>query len=299
MTARRRIEIQSHGVDEFHQGFGTDPFGSQSWLGLRVPFLATTSFRNRYLFMGAAFSVAEGSRARIIGYRQLYNLGCIVENVGPRPQGVLAPRQPAPGLHIPLEFEVETPSFAFVDGTVTWHFRRLGPPNAQGLPLFTPSNLTDLESARRGVSMTPALLYDTMTVPAGNPYYTNLTAYTPPNGGRPYGVPLTDAPELSDIYGLQTKWRDADAWGSLDVEVEGPDTVCAFISVAQTNPVLSQFITPPLAEPPGTTLTPPEFNFLTMANFGFAVPVYNWRVGVSLIVEVDSRVSEIRSRGEP
>jgi hypothetical protein len=291
MTARRRFEIQSHGVDEFHQGIGTDPFGSQSWLGLRVPFLPTIElatppeppWAKRYLFQGAAFSVAEGSRARLIGYRQLLTLGVVVPN--------------GEGFAIPVELEVTSPQFSFVDATTSWHFRRLGPPNAQGLPSFRPSNTTDLENARKGLSMTPALLYDTLTVPAGDPYYTHLTAYSPPNAGRPYGSPLTDNPELSDVYGLQTKWRTARAWESLDMEVEGPDTICAFISTAQTEAALSQG----LAElAPGLSAAlPPETNFIMTANNGFGVPVFIWRVGVSLIVEVDSLVSEIRASGEP
>ena len=290
MTARRRFEIQSHGVDEFHQGFGTDPFGGQSWLGLRVPFKPTLDlvtppeppWKRRYMFQGAAFSVAEGSIARIIGYRQLYTLGIAIPASGSR--------------IIPRELDVTAASFSFVDATVSWHFRRLGGPNFQGIPSFRPSSATDLANARRGFSMQPALLYDKIVVPAGNPYYTNLTDYTPPNGGRPWGFPLTDNPEMSDVFGLSTDWRTPDAWGSLDVEVRGPDTVFCIISAAQTDPDVSQGVAPPFTNPGGEGLgVRPEDAFIENAGTGFGLPVFNWRVGVSLIVETDSIVSEIRA----
>lgn len=293
MTARRRFEVASHGVDEFFgQGHATDPFGGTSWVGLRVPFAPTAaitpqgvpSFASRYLFQGAAFSVAEGSVARIIGYRQLVTLGTIVES------GTSTAL-------IPQELEVEEPEFAFIDATVSWHFRRLGPPNAQGLPSFRPSNKTDGVSFRKGFSMQPALLYKSITLPAGNPYYTNLTAYQPPNAGRPYGYPLTDNPELSDIKGLVTRWKTPDALGSLDVEVRGPDTVCAFISVAQTDPNLSQGVPAAFTNPGNAGLgISREQAFIQNANLGYDLPVFYWRVGVSLIVEVDSLVSEMRER---
>lgn len=293
MTARRRFEIASHGVDEFlGQGHATDPFGGTSWTGLRVPFAPTAaitppgtpSFASRYLFMGAAFSVADGSVARIVGYRQLLTLGTVVQSATSQAL-------------IPQELDVEAPEFAFIDATVSWHFRRLGPPNAQGLPSFRPSNKTDGVSFRKGFSMQPALLYHTITLPAGNPYYTNLTAYQPPNAGRPYGAPLTDNPELSNVKGLVTDWKTPDALGSLDVEVRGPDTVCAFISVAQTDPNLSQGVPAAFTNPGNAGLgISREQAFIQNANLGYETPVFYWRVGVSLIVEVDSLVSEVRER---
>ncbi len=294
MTARRRFEIASHGVDEFFgQGHATDPFGGTSWLGLRVPFQPTSvnaagnpgpEYAYRYLFMGAAFSVAEGSVARIVGYRQLLTLGTLVTSE-------------SSSAVVPYELDVEAPEFAFVDATVSTHFRRLGPPNAQGLPSFRPSNKTDLQNFRKGFSMQPALLYQKYSLPAGNPYYTNLTAYTPPNAGRPYGTPLTDNPELSNVKGLVTDWRTPDALGSLDVEVRGPDTVCAFISVAQTDPNLSQNVPAAFTNPGNAGLgATREQAFIQTANLGYETPVFYWRVGVSLIVEVDSLVSEMRER---
>lgn len=330
MTARRRFELLSYGQDEYKQVTFSDPFGSISWLGLRVPTLPTATvasqnhspqWRNRYLFLGCAFSVAEGSRARIIGYRQLMEIGVLVPNTpAPPPTGpvqasaLAAPEirrrlraplplagAPAPALApTPVILDVTSPGWTFADATTTWHFRRLGPPNAQGLPSFRPSNATDLNNFRRGFGMTSALLYQSYTLPAGDAFYTDLTAYVPPNGGRPYGTPLTDDPRLSNVYGLQTPWKTADAWESLDLEVRGPDTVCAFISCAQTDPA-----TRPLDISTGSGAgvlgigIRPEDAFLCNAEDGKFGNGSNlaivWRVGVSMIVEVDSLVSEVRS----
>ena len=295
MTARRRLEIASYGIDEFKQTFFSDPFGSISWLGMRVPTLSTTAlasanatapYQNRYLFLGAAFSVAEGSRCRVIGYRQYAELGIPLAVTGE-----------GGGFTRPILLPVTTPGWCFPDATTTWHFRRLGgSPNAAGLPSFRPSNPTDLVNLRRGFGMTPALLYQSVTLPAGDAFYPDLTAYVPPNGGRPFGAPLTDDPRLSNLYGLQTEWKTADAWESLDLEVRGPDTVCAFISTAQSDPS-SRPRDPSTGFGAGSLGIgiAPEDAFLANGVDIYETPAILWRVGVSLIVEVDSLESEIRA----
>lgn len=294
MTARRRLEIPAYGVDEFKQLNGSDPWGSNSWLGLRVPTLATNTlaaangvrpWQNRYLFMGPKFSVAERSRARLLGFRQFLEIGVLL--TGGEGGGASGPR--------PLLLPVTTPDWSFSDATVSWHFRRLGPPGSHpiGLPTPAPNNLKCLAFRE---SDTPALLYESVTLPAADTFYTDLTAYTPPNAGRPWGTPLTDNPSMSTIYGLQTDYRHPDAWQSLDVEVRGPETVACLISVAQTNPatrpeILGGF-TPASF---GIGISPEDAFVQTVQNvFGLAGPIY-WRVGASLIVEVDSLVSEVRA----
>lgn len=288
MTARRRIEIASYGVDETRQLSGTTPFGGSPWLGLRVPTKSTASLTPagkprssfRYLFNGAAFSIGAGSRARVIGYRQYHEIGFLVtDGTGVRP----------------VTMPVTTPGWAFPDATVSWHFRLLGPPNAQGLPLFTPAPQNG-QNLTKGWSVGPGLLYQTITLPAGDPYYVDLTAYVPPNGGRPFGRPLTDHNQSSTILGLATDWKTPDAWGALDVEVEGPNTVAALISVAQTDPTAYP---PPFSgvsfvpQDLGTGVTPEDAFLLNASAFG-AADAIQWRVGVSLIVEVDSLESELR-----
>jgi len=287
MSARRRIEIAAYGVDETKQISGTSPFGGASWLGLRVPTLATATiaaangtppWQNRYLFLAAAFSVGAGSRCVLRGYRQYHAIGALL---APGEGGIFGR---------PLIREVTTPGWSFPDATMTTHIRRLGPPNAQGLPKFRPSPLDGL-NFRRGFSMQSALLYEAITLPAGDPYYVDLTAYTPPNGGRPYGTPLRDHPEGGTILGLDTEWRSHGAWDSLDLEVEGPDTVCAFVSVAQTT--TSAYATPAPSGNYGNGFSPEDQFCINAAQLSLAA--IEWTVGCSLIVEVDSLKADVRA----
>lgn len=294
MTARRRFEVVSYGRDEFKQVTFSDPLGGTSWLGLRVPTLATSAIAaanktpqsaNRYLFLGAAFSVGEGSRCRLIGYRQYLEIGIPLALGGEGSQ-----------LIRPILLPVTTPGWCFPDATTTWHFRKLGGPNAQGLQSFRPSNATDLPNLRKGFGMTSALLYQSYTLPAGDAFYPDLTAYVPPNGGRPFGEPLSDDPQLSTIYGLQTDWKSPDAWGSLDLEVRGPCTIAAFISVGQTNP--STRPADPTSGSGGGAFgigIAPEDAFLANGVDIFHQKAIVWRVGVSMVVEVDSLESEVRA----
>jgi hypothetical protein len=270
----RRFEIASYGVDETRQLRGTSPFGGSPWLGLRVPTKNTASLTPagqprgsfRYLFNGASFSVGPGSKARIVGYRQYHEIGFLVTDGS----GVRA-----------ITLPVTTPGWAFPDATVSWHFRLLGNPNASGLPLFTPAPQNG-QNLIKGWATGPALLYQTITLPAGDPYYVDLTAYVPPNGGRPFGRPIPNHPQAGTILGLSTDWASPDAWGSLDVEVSGPETVAALISVAQTDTTSY----PPLPFTPaaaGVGVTP-EDAFLANAIAGGSHAI-QWRVGVALIVE--------------
>lgn len=308
MSARRRFELPSYGIDEFKQLNGSDPFGSNSWLGLRVPTKATTAiaaantdkriFANRFLFMGARFEIAEACRARIIGYRQLLEIGYVLN----------IPNSPGPGTNgpRPIILEVTTPGWTFTDQTVSWHFRRVGPPDNTPIGPRTPAPNPpgNIKNAIFRDSDTPALLWESMTLPAADTLYMDLTAYVPPNAGRPWGTPLTNDPRLSNVYGLQTPWRSARAWTSLDVEIQGPDTVVAFISVGQTDPVNRPELISVSPQAFGSGLAP-EDAFILGAKNTLGLPASNlpiyWRVGVSLIVEVDSLVSEIRGvlSGDP
>jgi len=259
-------------VDERFQLAGSSPTGGTSWLGLRVPSVATSAnapagspiYSSRYLFMGAGFSIGEGDRARIIGWRQFQSIGFLYT---------------AGGLNRPIVLPVTTPGWTFPDGTVTTHLRRLGAPNAQGLPSFRPSNLTDGQSFRKGKAMTPALLYQTITLPAGDPYYVDLTAYSPPNGGRPYGTPLSDGAQLGTVYGLDTEWKTHGAWHSLDLEVDGPDTVAAFLSVGQTDPSTYPHLLPGVGQGPEDQFCATAFSVYE------SFPIW-WSVGVALIAEI-------------
>ena len=257
----RIVEIVSTGVDEYLQGIGSDPFGSSSSFGLRVPTLATPNARSRYLFLLASFSLNEGEQARILGYRQFSSLGVVIS----------APRY--------VEQEIKSPFFRLPDGNISWHLQRLGAPNARGYPVVQ-SSKTDLNSFVRNWADHSCLLYKSYTIAAGNRIYPQLTSYTPPNDGKPWGsaVPTGHQPTF---YDQRAPWRAAKTWHSLNMDVEGPCTVGFFASVRQSAGTYS-VASGPLTFPNGLS---DEEQFI--GNFGGGEtprPIY-WRVGGALILE--------------
>jgi hypothetical protein len=259
---RRIFEISSTGIDENLQLVGSDPFGGTSQLGLRVPTLATPDLKSRYLANLVSFSLGEQTRAKIIGYRQFVSIG--VKQAGA--DGA------APYIE---ELEVTDPRWHFQDGNVSWHLQQIGPPNNQG---FAPPDRgpADVRNFKFRWCETPAFLYQSATLV--DQYYVNLTAYTPPNGGKPWGRPLRNGawPSVLDLRG---RWRDDSVWGSLDIDLCGPDTIAFFASVRQTNASARAKLSVPMTfYPHGLS---PESAFL----LNFPSAIY-WRVAGSLIVEL-------------
>lgn len=268
---RRRAEVVSTGIDEQLQGNGSDPFGSLSWVGLRVPAFVSAQ---RYLFMLCGFDVASGDRARIVGLRQGWTLGF---------------RQTNP-VRI-VERPVTDPFFKPPLGNISWHLRRRTP----GEMVQSPGNgpiQPPLQNFAFRDSQSPALLYVDATVFAAG-FYVALTAYTPPNGGMPYGVGVT--PEFQTFYDLKTKWRDASDWHALDIPVEGPARVQLYASVKQI-PRQKPGIVLPDTYHPGSL--PDEEQFLV--DFPLA---QIWRVAGALAVEFEDaeqfRSYEIDGRRQP
>jgi hypothetical protein len=264
-SRKRRFEVATTGLDEYLQGIGDAPAISSNWVGLRVPTLATATINKRYLFLLCQFSVGHGEKVVLRGFRQMATLWNL--------QAASGGEAPAPAR--PIEQEITTPFWRFPDGNISWHIMLLGPPNAQGIARA--QGAVDLPSFKFQYADGPALLYGppAPAAPAGG-FYPNIASYTPPNGGRPYGVPIQA--KLGTFYDLRTPWRADRAWDSLDIPVEGPETVAFFASVRQTNPSTRAVLTPP-----GTTYPlgiPPEEQFL----LNFPNAIYG-RVAGSMIVE--------------
>lgn len=262
----QRSEITTVGVDETSQIIGADPFGRQAGLGLRVPHLAlanATAALSRYLFLLNFFEVPAGRVAHIRGYRQLVTLGA---DIG------------GEGHYRPVEQEIESPYWHPPGGNISWHLQKLGPPGTMGIPGIDPSgppgSIVGVDNFAFRMAKGPALLYETATLAGG--YYVDLSAYTPPNGGQPYGVPLIDG-GFSTRYDLSAPWRSAQAWRSLDIVVQGPCAVGAFVSLRQANTSVSPYANTAPANPSGT---PIEEQFLT--NY----PTANyWRIAMALVVD--------------
>lgn len=260
----RIIELATTGFDEFLAGLGGDPFGGSSSMGLRVPPLATPSKDRRYLFLLSTFSLGEGHKARVIGYRQFSSLGVKLDDTRF------------------IEQEIVSPNFRLPDGNISWHLQALGGPNAQGFPHYAATPL-DLNSFKKGWAETPCLLYKSYAIPAGDRQYVDISSYTPPNGGKPWGQPLHSG-QNPTFFDQRTTWRTHGAWASLNLALEGPLTVAFFASVWQSTGSYEVASTP-LNFPGGLSV---EEQFI--GNFGGGDagprPTY-WRVAGSLIVELD------------
>lgn len=269
---RRRVELVSTGIDEALQGLAGDPYGGTSSVGLRVPALVTHGPTNRFLFLLCTFNLPEGINGWVRGFRQGWSLGTRINvTTGPAPQQ--GPRV--------IEQWVETPNFKLPDGNISWHMRTMGRDEPYGLPpnpgeVFDPATGPQQNLAFRD-SAGPALLFN--TVASGTPFYVQMTAYTPPLGGKPPGEPLTG--ELDTFYDLKTHWDDAHNWHALDIRVQGPCRVAFYASVQQSNAETRTPITP-VPNPFFDGGLSPEEQFLL--NF----PTANiWRVAGAFVVEID------------
>lgn len=276
---RKRIEIVSSGIDEALQGIGSSPYGGLSWVGLRVPSLATPTARPdlRYLFMLCSFSLSEGEIARVVGFRHGWSLG-FFDSVHNRI----------------VEQEVLSPWFKGNDFNVSWHIRKQGidEPIRSGFAGTIPAGaLGPLQNFASNFSPSPALLFRPTgtVVAAGNPFYaTGMTTYVPPNNGKPWGTPA--AVEYGTFNDLKTQWRDGSDWHSTDIPIVGPCRIAFYASVFQSSLQRRVNLTLPTTAvtPPSTVLNfplglSPEEQFLQ--NFPEAIV---WRVAGGLLVEYES-----------
>lgn len=257
----RYIEIATTGVDEQLQGIGGDPFGGLSRLGLRVPFLATPDRDSRYLFMLAAFSIGEGARVRIRHVRQLWTLGARFTNNGSGATRV-------------VEQEVSSPSFQPQGANISWHLQIINRgqvPVPRGIGTAANGNIRNIAFRDSDVS---ALLYENLTTPTS--FYVNLSAYKPPQKGRPWGQALDT--NQGTYYDLRVPWQTRGGW--LDTPVNGPAKVALYASVHQA-------VIP--AAP--VTVPSPEETFISdvsSAPEGFATTgAMIWRVAGGMLLQLD------------
>lgn len=266
MARRRHIEVASAGIDEALQLIGGDPYNGISAAGLRVPFEPTREMQRRYLFNLASFSIGDGARVRIRGFRQGWSLGAKIGGVGGA-----APRF--------VEQIVQQPNFKLPDGNVAWGFRIIGPGE---IPKRPGADIGPMSPALRDLSWrmsdAPAMLYERYDAAPASPFYVNNTGYKPPNLGRFWGTPLQL--NLGTFADLRTKWTASGAWHSLNVPIDGPATVTFMSSVRQTDPLTRALLVPPTPFFPEGLSAEEQF----LLNFPSAIV---WRVFGALIYELD------------
>lgn len=262
-----QFEVSTVGLDTSLQGIGSDPNGSPYYVGLRVPAVlpAFNIPKNRYQFLLASASFAAGEVARLVGIRQLLTIGVDVNNPGNIEIG---------SCQYPVELEVTSPVWHFVDGNVFWSVVRVPP--QQPVP-----NSLNAEGLTFKFGTTPSLMYATTAAQA--------EGYTPPNGGMPPGTPVI--PELAGFHDLRYPWYAPYDRRQLDIEIEGPCTIQMFASIQQTDPVHRCRLILPGQLPGGLDVIPVEDRFL----LNFTSAVY-WRVAGALVFEVEA---PDRSSSEP
>jgi hypothetical protein len=266
---KERFEVWSSGPDEELAGIGSDPEGTTTSTGLRIPSLATPALPAgkdlRYLFMLCGFSLNENERARILGLRQFASLGA------------------TPSTGRLLELEIVDALWRPTNSNISWHLRYLPPSvlDSYNLAGVTTSGVdAQLQPALPGtafrMSQTPALLYEKLTPGAGG-FYFNLTAYTPPGLGRPPGEPIG---HLGTFHDLRYVWRTGTWDFPVDLPVSGPGFYGFFASVRQQGVGLN-----PVSASPGA---PIEEQFIkTFApNGGSGAQL--WRVAGAMHVEVEA-----------
>jgi hypothetical protein len=243
-----RFQVSTVGFDPGLQLVGSDPWNSSSYTGLIVPTTPTAgSFpasQSRYLFMLARAQFNTSERVRLVGMRMYASLfgTTVSEGTGPI-----------------LEKQIVNPMWRLPDGNISWHVMiqtkgwrdRRNPLNADSLMYLD--------------AYSPALLYQA------------LAPYVPPNGGRPWGVPLSS--DLGNIHDLRYPWRDSQVEYELDIPIPAPCDIVASASVFQNSTATPK----PSLSANQFTAAGPEDQFWVAYN-----KVQFGRLAVSLIFEEEA-----------
>ena len=248
-----RNEIVTNGPNPEFGFIGSDPYNTNAYTGLVVPSTPSASIGNaRYLFLLARQSFSTGEQSsdhlgvRLVGIRQYIELIARVP-VGQPPLALDI--GPPTGGTVTFRREIEAPLWHPIDGNVSWHVMAIAkgqrdtrnPANDDGLMY---------EDA-----LSPAMLYETITGPTFAP-----TVYTPPNGGRPWGIPL--GASLGNIHDLRYPWRSTRSEHVLDIPIPVPCDVVLFASVRQNDPARN----PTLTDCTALSVLSPEDQFLLTYN---------------------------------
>lgn len=234
-----RHEIVPAGPNPEVMFIGSDPYNTNAYTGLVVPSTPSSAIGNaRYLFLLARERFGTGEQSsdkcgvRLVGIRQYAEL---VARIPAGTAPLAEEGGPPTGSTVTFRKEIESPLWHPFDGDISWHVMVINrvqrdtrnPQNSDGI-MFEDS-------------LSPAMLYETIAGPTFSP-----TAYTAPNGGRPWGIPI--GASLGNMHELRYRWRDEKVEYALDIPIQVPCDVALFASVRQNNPALN----PTLAD---TTIT--------------------------------------------
>jgi hypothetical protein len=229
--AKGRYEIVGAGPNPEFGFIASDPYNTNAYTGLVVPSTPSAALGGaRYLMILARASFGSGETGvRLVGIRQYAEIVArIPSGTSPLTANGSPPTPPPPpgppiGSTVTFRREIMNPLWHPPDGSISWHV------------MITPRARRDTRNPLNtdGViyqdSPAAALLYETIAGPTYAP-----TAYTPPNGGRPWGVPM--AASLGNIHELRYSSRSDQSERVLDIPVPVPCDVVLFASVRQNDP---------------------------------------------------------------
>jgi hypothetical protein len=221
-----RQEVTSAGPNPEFGFIGSDPYQTSAYTGLVVPSTPSAEIGNaRYVFMLARASFNAGEQSadnrgvRLVGVRQY------AEIVARVPTGEGSPLSNPTAGTVTFRKEIRQPLWHPLDGSISWHVMVIGRTSQRDL-----RNPSNADGVAYMDSMSPALLYQ------------SLAPYVPPNGGRPWGTPMTSS--LGNIHELRYHWRDRDAQRTVDIPINPPCDVALVACVRQndpaTNPVFEE-----------------------------------------------------------
>lgn len=209
-----RHEIVPATLDPSVALLGSDPWGSPVGTGVLVPTTPTATFvpvgaspsQYRYLFLIAREQFNSGEQGvRLTGIRQYAELTATVSGATFRK-------------------EIISPLWHPPDGNISWHVMVI--PKTR----MVTRNVQNTDSLMFRDAYGPSLLFETFAGPQFAP-----TAYTPPNGGRPWGKPLARV-SLGNMHSLDYRWRQSQLEQTLDIPIPLPCDVALFVSVRQNDP---------------------------------------------------------------
>lgn len=255
MTECARFErkiITAVQLDPGLQFVGSSP-ASGDWYstGIVLPAAPSTgpSFR-RYLVRLCGVHVDDESRCIIRSIRQMLTIGTDIESG-------------TPGLSIPLELDVISPTWRFTNGNVSWHLRAVNPKVVAYTRSFpdAPPTGPPFSNSERG---TTSAILSRQDVP-----------YQALDQGQPYGKPVAGLGTFRDI---RYPWSQSSEPADLGIEVTGPVDLVLFASVYQTDPATRP--APPAPLPDLSVLRREDAFVLSHPQARY------WRIGAEMVVDL-------------
>jgi len=245
----QRVVKSTVQYDPTLQFVGGSPWpGDLSASGLVLPVAPTTSSELRYLVRLCGLRLGPYVRCVVRWVRQLLTIGTEL----PTEQG---------GAVIPVEQEVISPTWRFIDGNVSWHLRKLAV--KRGTYIRQPS---DVVAFPPYTALQEGQLSGILT--------RQVTPYIPLNGGIPPGE---DIGGLGNMRDMRYPYANGVLPNDLNLEVVGPADVIFFASVWQTDPETRP--NPP--DPGNTSALRPEDRFVLQ----YPESRY-WRIGAEMLLDV-------------